>query len=93
MRTSLWLMDCVSNVQDWWFRLDLLVHEVRTLKTEGYLDSLDNFILPKLWQQFGENLLVFQQDQSPIHKSRTVQSWFSDKDVEELDLPTQKTDL
>ena len=56
-----------------------------------YNDILDNFVLPTLWQQFGEGPFLFQHDN--VHKARSIQKWFVDISVEELDWPAQSPDL
>jgi hypothetical protein len=50
-------------------------------------------VLPTLWQQFGEGLSLFQHDNAPRHKARSIQKWFVDIVVEEIDLPAQSPDL
>ena len=55
------------------------------LNTTAYKDILEYSVLPTLWQQFGEGLFLFQQDNAPIHKVRSIQKWFVEIGVEELD--------
>ena len=50
-------------------------------------------MLPNLWQQFGEGAYLFQHDNAPVHKVRSIQKWFVEIGVEELDWPAQSTDL
>ena len=46
-------------------------------------------ILPTLWQQFGQGPYLFQHDIAPLHKVRSIQKWFVEIGVEELDCPAQ----
>ncbi|KAK3516229.1 hypothetical protein QTP70_006376 [Hemibagrus guttatus] len=39
-----------------------------TLNASGYQDILDNFMLPTLWEQFGDDPFLFQHDRTPVHK-------------------------
>ena len=46
-------------------------------------------MLPSLWQHFGEAPFLFQHEYAPMYKVRSIQKWFVEIGVEELDWPTQ----
>ena len=46
-----------------------------------------------LCQQFGEGPFMFQHDNLPVHKANSIQKWFVEISVEELDWPAQSPDL
>jgi hypothetical protein len=54
---------------------------------------LDDSVLPTLWQKFGKGPLLFQHDNAPVHKARSIQKRFVEISVEELDCPVQSPDL
>ena len=56
-------------------------------------DILDDSVLPTLWQQFGEGPFLFQHDNAPMHKARSIQKRFVEIGVEELDWPAQSHEL
>ena len=64
-----------------------------TLIAIAYNDILDDSVLSTLWQQFGEGSFLFQQDNAPVHNARSIQKWFVEIGMEELDCPAQSPDL
>jgi hypothetical protein len=59
----------------------------------AYNDILGDSVLPNLWQQFGEGPFLIQHDNAHVHKARSIQKWFVEIGVEELDWPAQRPDL
>jgi transposase len=50
-------------------------------------------VLPTLCQQFGEGHFLFQYDNAPVHKVRSIQKWLVEIGVEQLFWPAQSPDL
>ena len=63
------------------------------LALRAYIGILDDSVLPTLWEQFGEGPSLFQHDNACVHKARSIQKWFAEIIVEELDWPAQSPDL
>jgi hypothetical protein len=43
------------------------------LYTKAYSDILDDSVVSTLWQQFGEGSFLFQHDNAPMPKARSIQ--------------------
>ena len=59
-----------------WFELGLLIPVKGYLNATAYNDILDDSMLPTLWQKLGEGLFLFQHDNAPVHKARSIKKWF-----------------
>ncbi|KAK3508756.1 hypothetical protein QTP70_004235 [Hemibagrus guttatus] len=76
-----------------WVGLSPLVPVKGTLNASVYQDILNNFMLPALWEQFGDDPFLFQHDCTPVHKAMSIKTWMSEFGVEELDWSAQSPDL
>jgi len=64
-----------------------------TLNALSYQEILDNFMLTNLWEQFGDDSVLFQSDCTPVHKARSIKTWLSEFGVDELYSLAQSPDL
>jgi hypothetical protein len=68
-----------------WFGLGPLVPVKGNLNDISNNDILDDSVLLTFWQQFGEGPFLFQHDDASVHGARSIQKWFVEIGVEELD--------
>ena len=76
-----------------WLRLGPVVPVKGILNASVYNYIIDHSVLPALWQQVGEGSFLFQHDNAPVHKARSIQKCFDAIGVEELDWLAQSLDL
>jgi hypothetical protein len=65
----------------------------RNLNAEGYKDILTRCILSTVEDQFSDDDCLYQYDNAPCHKARSMTEWFVDNKVPEMDWPAQSPDL
>jgi hypothetical protein len=75
-----------------WNGLGPLIILHGNLNTEGYKGILTHCVLSMVEDQFGDDCL-YQYDNAPCHKARSVREWFVDNKVPEMDWPVQSLDL
>jgi hypothetical protein len=70
-----------------------LVIQHGNINAEGYKDILTHCMLYMVEHQFDDDDCLYQHDNAPCHKSRSMREWFVDNNVPEMDRPAQNPDL
>jgi hypothetical protein len=65
--------------------LSPLVIRHESLNAEGYKDILTLCLLSTVEDQFGDDSCLYQYDNAPCHKEKSVREWFVDNKVPEMD--------
>jgi hypothetical protein len=55
------------------------------INAEGYNDILTCYVLSRVDDQFGDDDCLYQHDNAPCNKSRSVREWFVGNNVPEID--------
>jgi hypothetical protein len=76
-----------------WNGLGPLIILHGNLYAEEYKDILTHCILSMVEDQFSDDSCLYQHDNAPCHKERSVREWFVDNNVIEMDWPAQSPDL
>jgi hypothetical protein len=95
---------CSANSEIWrrwyysvgvfsWNGLGPLVILHGKVNPEGYKNILSRCVLSTVEDQFGNDDCLYQHDNAPCHKARSVKEWFVDNKVPEMDWPVQSPDL
>jgi hypothetical protein len=65
----------------------------KSINAEGYKGIVTHYVLSTVEDQFGDGNCLYQHDNAPCHKARSVREWFVDNKVPEMDCPAQSPDL
>jgi len=77
-----------------WYSTDPIIILNDQITASYYMDILGSQVHPMV-QMFPNGATIFKNDSSPIHKSRSVQSWFEEHEdvLKHFPLPAQSPDL
>ena len=75
------------------FGLDPLVPMKDNVNATAYEDIKDNYLLPTVWQQFGEEPFLFRCDCALVQKASFMKTRLDEFVVKELQWPALSPDL
>ena len=64
-----------------------------TLNSSGYIDLLENAMIPSTHGLSVSDDFIFQQDNARCHTSRESMAWFEEKEINVMTWPAQSPDL
>jgi len=77
-----------------WDRIGSFGTSKGKLNRFGYIQILENNLLPWIHKKFNHRRYFFQQDNAPIHTAKDTKDWMSQKQVKVLSKwPAQSPDL
>ena len=76
-----------------WSGVGLLCKVSGNLKTDSYIDILENALIPSVDLHSLHSGWTFQQDNAPCHRSKGTKQWFDEQKIEVMDWPAQSPDL
>ncbi|KAI6647097.1 hypothetical protein LOD99_8934 [Oopsacas minuta] len=76
-----------------WSGVGLLWKVSGNLKTNSYIDILENALIPSVDLHSLHSDWTFQQDNAPYHMSKGTKQWFGEQKIEVMNWPAQSPDL
>uniref|UniRef100_A0A3B1K6C0 Tc1-like transposase DDE domain-containing protein n=1 Tax=Astyanax mexicanus TaxID=7994 RepID=A0A3B1K6C0_ASTMX len=58
-----------------------------------YIDILDSFLIPSIEQMFGDNEIIFQDDNASCHRAKTVKAFLGERHIQSMSWPANSPDL
>lgn len=64
-----------------------------TVNSQIYIDILDHFLIPSIDNAFGDEDVVFQDDNASCHRAKCVRDFLADRQIATMDWPANSPDL
>lgn len=64
-----------------------------TVNSRIYIDILDHFLIPSIDNAFGDEDIVFQDDNASCHRAKCVRDFLADRQIATMDWPANSPDL
>uniref|UniRef100_A0A3B1IEA9 Tc1-like transposase DDE domain-containing protein n=1 Tax=Astyanax mexicanus TaxID=7994 RepID=A0A3B1IEA9_ASTMX len=58
-----------------------------TINAQVYIDILDSFLIPSIEQMFGDNEIIFQDDNASCHRAKTVKAFLGERHIQSMSWP------
>lgn len=76
-----------------WYGVGPVVKVEGTMRATDYTTILDNSVLPTLWQTYGLEPCLYQDDNARPHVAAHTLQWYAENNVERMQWPAQSPDL
>uniref|UniRef100_A0A8B9JPA9 Transposase Tc1-like domain-containing protein n=1 Tax=Astyanax mexicanus TaxID=7994 RepID=A0A8B9JPA9_ASTMX len=64
-----------------------------SINAQVYIDILDSFLIPSIEQMFGDNEIIFQDDNASCHRAKTVKAFLGERHIQSMSWPANSPDL
>lgn len=76
-----------------YYGLGPIVPVVGTMRQTNYLSTLRDYLLPQVAEWYGSSSCVFQHDNAPCHKARSIREFLGQQNFQVIDWPPYSPDL
>lgn len=64
-----------------------------TLSAQVYIEILDTFLLPSMEEKFGDDEVIFQDDNASCHSAKSVKAFLQERQINSMTWPANSPDL
>uniref|UniRef100_A0A4W6EFN8 Tc1-like transposase DDE domain-containing protein n=1 Tax=Lates calcarifer TaxID=8187 RepID=A0A4W6EFN8_LATCA len=64
-----------------------------SINAQVYVDILDTFLIPSIERAFGDDEIIFQNDNASCHRAKTVNTFLEKRHIRSMSWPTNSPDL
>uniref|UniRef100_A0A672T8Q8 Tc1-like transposase DDE domain-containing protein n=1 Tax=Sinocyclocheilus grahami TaxID=75366 RepID=A0A672T8Q8_SINGR len=64
-----------------------------TVNAQMYIEILDTFLIPSIEKTFGDNDVIFQDDNASCHRAKSVEAFLQERDINSMTWPANNPDL
>uniref|UniRef100_A0A3B5QWB7 Tc1-like transposase DDE domain-containing protein n=1 Tax=Xiphophorus maculatus TaxID=8083 RepID=A0A3B5QWB7_XIPMA len=64
-----------------------------SINAQVYIDILDSFLIPSIEQMFGDDEVIFQDDNASCHRAKTVKAFLEERHIQSMSWPANSPDL
>uniref|UniRef100_A0A3B5LXN8 Tc1-like transposase DDE domain-containing protein n=1 Tax=Xiphophorus couchianus TaxID=32473 RepID=A0A3B5LXN8_9TELE len=64
-----------------------------SINAQVYIDILDSFLIPSIEQMFGDDEIIFQDDNASCHRAKTVKAFLEERHIQSMSWPANSPDL
>uniref|UniRef100_A0AAR2K6C9 Transposase Tc1-like domain-containing protein n=1 Tax=Pygocentrus nattereri TaxID=42514 RepID=A0AAR2K6C9_PYGNA len=64
-----------------------------SINAQVYIDILDSFLIPSIEQMFGDDEIIFQDDNASCHRAKTVKAFLGERHIQSMSWPANSPDL
>ena len=64
-----------------------------SINAQVYVDILDTFLIPSFERMFGDDEIIFQDDNASCHRAKSVKTFLEERHIRSMSWPANSLDL